>query len=55
VAAVKRLYRKSWGKDGAVLARESLYQLRVLAGVNRAIAARRARGEDIAFRDPKRW
>ena len=55
VAAVKRLYRKSWGKDGAVLARESLYQLRVLAGVNRATAARRARGEEIAFRDPKRW
>jgi enoyl-CoA hydratase/carnithine racemase len=55
VAAAKRLYQKSWGGDGRVLARESLYQLRILAGANRRIAARRARGEKADFRDPGRW
>jgi enoyl-CoA hydratase/carnithine racemase len=55
VAAAKRLYLKSWGGEGRVLARESLYQLRILAGANRAIAARRARGEAADFRDAGRW
>lgn len=51
VAAVKRLYRKSWnGSEGAALARETLYQWRILAGENQRIAVRRQRGEDIAFR-----
>jgi enoyl-CoA hydratase/carnithine racemase len=55
VAAAKRLYLKTWGGAGRVLARESLYQLRILAGANRAIAARRARGENTEFRDAGRW
>ena len=55
VAAVKRLYRKSWGRDGKVLARESLYQLRILAGKNQRIAVLRARGENKAFRARGRW
>jgi len=51
VAYVKRLYRKSWnGSEGAALARETLYQWRVLAGENQRIAVRRQRGEDIPFR-----
>lgn len=51
VAAVKRLYRNSWnGSEGAALARETLYQWRILAGSNQRIAVRRQRGEDIPFR-----
>lgn len=49
--SVKRLYRNSWqGSEGAALARESLYQVRVMAGKNQRIAVRRQRGEDIPFR-----
>lgn len=55
VAAVKRLYRKSWGGDGAVLARESLYQMRILAGANQRIATRRARGSETQYRKRGRW
>ena len=52
VAAVKRLYRKSWhGSEGAVLARETAYQWRILAGVNQGIAVRRQQGQDIPYRD----
>jgi len=36
VQAVKRLYRKSWtGSAGAALARESAYQIAILAGRSR--------------------
>lgn len=55
VAAVKRLYRKSWGHDGRVLARESLYQLRILAGKNQRIATSRTRGKEKDFRPRGRW
>lgn len=56
VAAVKRLYRKSWqGRAGAALARETGYQLRIMMGANQHIALRRQRGEDIEFRQPGRW
>lgn len=51
VAAVKRLYRTSWnGSEGAALARETLYQCRILAGANQRIAVRRQQGQDIPFR-----
>jgi enoyl-CoA hydratase/carnithine racemase len=51
LTAVKRLYRKSWhGSEGAALARETLYQWRVLAGKNQRIAVRRQRGEDLPYR-----
>ena len=51
VAAVKRLYRKSWnGSEGAALARETLYQCRVLAGANQRIAVRRQQGQDVRFK-----
>lgn len=50
VNAIKRLFRKSWkGSEGQALARESLYQMVVLAGKNQRIAVRRQRGE------PKPW
>jgi enoyl-CoA hydratase/carnithine racemase len=56
VAAVKRLYRKSWqGSRGLALARETLYQLRNLAANNQRIAIRRQRGENISFRSARRW
>jgi len=49
--SVKRLYRKSWqGSEGAALARESLYQVQVMAGKNQRIAVRRQMGEDIPYR-----
>lgn len=47
VNAVKRLYRKSWqGSEASALARESLYQIKVMAGKNQRIAVQRQRGED---------
>jgi len=46
VNAIKRLFRKSWnGPEGQALARESLYQIGVLAGKNQRIAVHRQRGE----------
>jgi len=51
VAAVKRLFRKSWnGSEGMVLARETFYQWRVLAGENQRIAVSRQRGSKIPYR-----
>lgn len=55
VAAVKRLYRRSWRRGYWTLARESLYQSRILAGANQRIAAQRQRGEDLPWKRPKRW
>ncbi len=52
VNMVKRLYNKSWqGYEGKnALARETLYQIKVMAGKNQRIAIRRQRGEDIPYR-----
>ena len=56
VAAVKRLYRKSWtGRPGAVLARETGYQLRILSGSNQRIAVGRQMGSEREFRARGRW
>jgi enoyl-CoA hydratase/carnithine racemase len=56
VAAVKRLYRKSWGAgSGRVLARETAYQIRIFSGANQGIAAKRQLGEDRAYRKKSRW
>ena len=56
VAAVKRLYRKSWNsRPGMVLARESIYQVRILAGRNQRIAAGRQMGSDRKYADRGRW
>lgn len=55
VAAVKRLYRKSWHGRGLVLARESAYQLRILAGANQRIAVQRQRGKEKPWRPASRW
>lgn len=54
IAAVKRLYRKSWtGSEGAALARETLYQWQVILGKNQRIAVRRQAGENIPYRTGK--
>jgi enoyl-CoA hydratase/carnithine racemase len=56
IAAVKRLYRKSWSSgNGKTLARETAYQIRVLAGKNQRIAVRRQMGEDSGYELPYRW
>ena len=56
IAALKRLYRKSWhGRPGTALARESGYQWRILLGANQRIALRRQRGEDIEYRKAGKW
>jgi len=56
VAAVKRLYRKSWVPGaGRALARETGYQLRILLGQNQRIAVRRQSGAEEEFNNPKRW
>jgi enoyl-CoA hydratase/carnithine racemase len=56
VAAVKRLYHKSWhGSPGIALARETAYQVRILAGTNQRIAVRRQLGDAAAFRRAGKW
>jgi enoyl-CoA hydratase/carnithine racemase len=55
VAAVKRLYRKSWRKRGMVLAHESACQVRILAGANQRIAVRRQKGEAVPWRPAGKW
>jgi len=56
VAAAKRLYRKSWtGGTGLALARESLYQVRILKGDNQRIAVRRQSGEPAEYRRADKW
>ena len=56
VAAVKKLYRKSWtGRPGAVLARETGYQIRILTGKNQRIAVGRQMGSERKYREHKRW
>lgn len=55
VAAVKRLYRKSWAPGGSVLARETAYQLRILAGRNQRIAVKRQQGDAVDWHRVGRW
>jgi len=56
VAAVKRLYRKSWhGRSGSALARETAYQWRILLGANQRLAVARQRGEQRAYRRAGKW
>ena len=56
VAACKRLYRKSWnGSPGAALARETLYQARILSGANQRIAVSRQLGKSVPFEKVGRW
>jgi enoyl-CoA hydratase/carnithine racemase len=56
VAAVKKLYRKSWNsKPGTVLARETGYQLRILSGRNQRIAVGRQMGSERKYQDRGRW
>jgi enoyl-CoA hydratase/carnithine racemase len=56
VAAVKRLCRKSWKNgSGRALARETVYQIRILTGKNQRIAVRRQLGDDIDFKRRSRW
>lgn len=51
IAAIKKLYDKSWtGGEGMALARETLYQLRVVSGRNQRIAVKRELGEDQPYR-----
>jgi enoyl-CoA hydratase/carnithine racemase len=56
VAAVKKLYRKSWNsRPGTVLSRETRYQIRILAGRNQRIAVGRQMGSERTYRDRGRW
>jgi enoyl-CoA hydratase/carnithine racemase len=56
VAGIKRLFLRSWrGRSGTALARETLYQLRILAGANQRIAVKRQFGEKIGYRPRSRW
>ena len=56
VAAVKRLYRKSWASgSGRTLARETAYQIRIFSGANQGIAVKRQLGEDRAYRKTSKW
>lgn len=56
IAAVKRLYRKSWNSgSGRALARETGYQLRILTGANQGIAVARQTGKSRDYRPAGKW
>jgi enoyl-CoA hydratase/carnithine racemase len=56
LAAVKRLYRRSWsGGTGMALARETAYQWRILMGANQRVAVRRQMGESTPYKPVGRW
>lgn len=56
VAAIKRLYRKSWtSRPGTVLARETGYQLRILSGKNQRISVGRQMGSERKYTSRGRW
>ena len=58
VAAVKKLYHQNWFKpERRMLARESLYQLRILLGKNQGKAVRRQMDPDgkTAYLNRKKW
>ncbi len=56
VAGIKRLFLRNWrGRAGTALARETLYQLRVMAGANQRIAVKRQFGEEADYRPRGRW
>lgn len=50
LAATKKLYLNNWCRpDGAFLAKESWYQIKVLSGKNQRIAVKKARGQEAEF------
>lgn len=56
IAAAKKLYDKSWtGGNGMALARETLYQIRVISGANQRIAVRRQMGEEQPYKKGRKF
>lgn len=56
IAAAKKMYDKSWhGGNGMALARETLYQLRVVTGANQRIAVRRQLGDKKPYQKGKKF
>ena len=56
VAAIKRLFRSGWNRSpGALLARETFMQSRILAGRNQRIATQRQQGKDRPYAPRGRW
>ncbi len=57
VAAVKKLYHRAWhSNDRKMLSKESLYQWRILLGMNQKIATKRQLGDkDIQYKHRGRW
>jgi len=56
IAAVKKFYGRNWtGSNGMLLARETLYQLKVVTGPNQRIAVKRQLGEDLPFKHGRKF
>ena len=56
IAATKKHFDRSWnGSNGMALARETLYQLRVISGANQRIAVRRQLGEEQPYKKGKKF
>lgn len=56
LAALKKLYRKHYsGTDGGMLAKESGYQIKILAGKNRIVASKKAQGKEADFVKRQPW
>lgn len=56
IAAVKKFYGRNWSaSNGSILARETLYQLKVITGANQRIAVKRQLGEDEPYKKGKKF
>jgi len=56
IAAVKKFYGRSWSRsNGSILARETLYQFKVITGANQRIAVKRQMGEDLPYKHARKF
>lgn len=56
LAAIKKLYNDNWnGSERALFAKESWYQVKILAGKNQSIATKKALGKDATYKNRGNW
>jgi enoyl-CoA hydratase/carnithine racemase len=56
LAALKKLYQNNWtGSERDMLAKESLYQIKILSGKNQRIAVSKEQGKDKSYKPAKNW
>lgn len=56
IAAIKKLFNNNWNRsDRAIFAKESWYQVKILAGKNQKIATQKALGKDTSYKVRGNW